>query len=152
MGHSIPIIMELMADGANGKSKRFATFAFQFHNFFPIKYELIVRFCREGECSEMCGGGFHLFARECNNPAPKNGGKECEGKHFSYHKCNTQPCSYEWNTRWTKCSHVCSGIESQIAECVDVRANRIVSDYFCSMPKPILSQKRRSCNRHCVFE
>ena len=41
-----------------------------------------------GKCSKPCGGG--MQTRECNNPAPANEGKPCEGPLSQ--PCNTQPC------------------------------------------------------------
>ena len=33
-----------------------------------------------GACSEACGGGSQSRTRECNNPAPSGGGKDCVGE------------------------------------------------------------------------
>uniref|UniRef100_A0ABD2XC34 Peptidase M12B domain-containing protein n=1 Tax=Trichogramma kaykai TaxID=54128 RepID=A0ABD2XC34_9HYME len=43
-----------------------------------------------GSCSHKCGGGIQLAERECNNPAPKNGGKYCTGERKKYNVCNAQ--------------------------------------------------------------
>ena len=31
-------------------------------------------------CNATCGGGMRQLMRMCNNPAPANGGRDCEGK------------------------------------------------------------------------
>ena len=41
-----------------------------------------------GTCSSTCGGGVKNVTRDCNNPRPQCGGKNCEGISF-----NTSPCS-----------------------------------------------------------
>lgn len=43
-------------------------------------------------CSRTCGGGITTQERHCNNPAPANGGKYCEGKRKNYALCNLEPC------------------------------------------------------------
>ena len=42
-----------------------------------------------GPCSKACGGGSQ--SRNCSNPAPANGGKDCVGENFNL--CNTQTCA-----------------------------------------------------------
>ncbi|KAK7481081.1 hypothetical protein BaRGS_00027717, partial [Batillaria attramentaria] len=48
------------------------------------------------ECSAFCGGGNkdQLRMRRCDNPAPANGGRDCEGvdKEERSVACNTQEC------------------------------------------------------------
>ncbi|XP_071822540.1 A disintegrin and metalloproteinase with thrombospondin motifs 18-like isoform X2 [Apostichopus japonicus] len=44
------------------------------------------------ECSTSCGGGVQFKVRQCDNPAPQNGGKYCEGPSKIYQMCNTQEC------------------------------------------------------------
>lgn len=44
------------------------------------------------ECSAQCGGGFRMRRRECNDPAPLNGGMECPGCRLDYEECNMQSC------------------------------------------------------------
>ncbi|XP_060107142.1 A disintegrin and metalloproteinase with thrombospondin motifs 15 [Heteronotia binoei] len=46
-----------------------------------------------GPCSRSCGGGVQLAKRECNNPAPANEGKYCEGVRVKYRSCGLDPCS-----------------------------------------------------------
>ena len=44
-------------------------------------------------CSQTCGGGMRTRHRECNNPPPSNGGKDCKGKEIDQRKCNRKACS-----------------------------------------------------------
>ena len=44
------------------------------------------------KCSKTCGEGVKKRFRDCNNPSPSDGGKECEGEHFESEDCNTDPC------------------------------------------------------------
>ncbi|TMW52624.1 hypothetical protein DOY81_002278 [Sarcophaga bullata] len=44
------------------------------------------------ECSAMCGGGFRIRRRECNDPIPQNGGAECPSCNIDYEDCNMQAC------------------------------------------------------------
>jgi len=44
-------------------------------------------------CSKSCGvGGMRVRERGCNNPAPENGGKYCEGEGEAVEACNEEPC------------------------------------------------------------
>ncbi|XP_011497655.1 PREDICTED: A disintegrin and metalloproteinase with thrombospondin motifs 9-like [Ceratosolen solmsi marchali] len=45
-----------------------------------------------GECSRSCGGGIKKKYRECDNPAPKNGGNYCVGERVRYRSCGTREC------------------------------------------------------------
>ncbi|XP_070528767.1 A disintegrin and metalloproteinase with thrombospondin motifs 9 isoform X4 [Cardiocondyla obscurior] len=47
---------------------------------------------RYGECSRTCGGGIKRKYRECDNPAPKNGGNYCIGERVKYRSCGTKEC------------------------------------------------------------
>ena len=40
-------------------------------------------------CSAKCGGGTKTRNRSCTNPAPANGGADCEGESTETHSCNT---------------------------------------------------------------
>ena len=43
-------------------------------------------------CDKTCGGGVQRRKRTCTNPAPANGGKNCEGPLEETQACNTNPC------------------------------------------------------------
>lgn len=45
-----------------------------------------------GACSVSCGGGTRQRTRLCANPAPKHGGRQCEGNDVHIDFCNTEPC------------------------------------------------------------
>ncbi|KAK3781270.1 hypothetical protein RRG08_052837 [Elysia crispata] len=44
------------------------------------------------ECSSTCGGGNQIRDRTCSNPAPSNGGKDCNGFSRETQGCNQEPC------------------------------------------------------------
>jgi hypothetical protein len=45
-------------------------------------------------CSTTCGGGNQTQSRNCSNPAPSNGGKNCSATNIdtATQICNSQPC------------------------------------------------------------
>ncbi|XP_028397378.1 uncharacterized protein LOC114521159 [Dendronephthya gigantea] len=45
-------------------------------------------------CNVTCGGGFETWTRDCNNPEPKFGGRNCShlGKAIEYRSCQPTPC------------------------------------------------------------
>ncbi|KAM7018628.1 A disintegrin and metalloproteinase with thrombospondin motifs 3 isoform 2-T2 [Tautogolabrus adspersus] len=45
-----------------------------------------------GTCSRSCGTGVRFRTRQCNNPAPSNGGQDCPGVNYEYQLCNTDDC------------------------------------------------------------
>ncbi|KAG1930425.1 A disintegrin and metalloproteinase with thrombospondin motifs [Pimephales promelas] len=45
-----------------------------------------------GSCSRTCGGGVRSRNRQCNNPAPAYGGRDCPGSTFDYQVCNSEDC------------------------------------------------------------
>lgn len=45
-----------------------------------------------GDCSRSCGGGVQFSSRDCTRPAPRNGGKYCEGRRTRFRSCSTQDC------------------------------------------------------------
>ena len=49
-------------------------------------------------CTGTCGTGTQFRDRDCTNPAPKNGGKDCVGAAKEAHTCETQynHCVNEW--------------------------------------------------------
>ena len=48
-----------------------------------------------GECSKTCGGGMKYRKRNCDNPSPANGGKDCQGSSDEAQHCNVHPCAGE---------------------------------------------------------
>ncbi|XP_029703461.1 A disintegrin and metalloproteinase with thrombospondin motifs 14 isoform X2 [Takifugu rubripes] len=46
-----------------------------------------------GSCSRTCGGGIRSRSRQCNNPPPAYGGRDCPGSSFDYQMCNTEECA-----------------------------------------------------------
>ncbi|KAM4525445.1 A disintegrin and metalloproteinase with thrombospondin motifs 14 isoform 1-T1 [Odontesthes bonariensis] len=46
-----------------------------------------------GSCSRTCGGGIRSRSRQCNNPLPAYGGRDCPGSGFDYQMCNTEECA-----------------------------------------------------------
>ncbi|XP_066566722.1 A disintegrin and metalloproteinase with thrombospondin motifs 3 isoform X3 [Amia ocellicauda] len=47
---------------------------------------------RFASCSRTCGTGVHFRTRQCNNPAPSNGGEDCPGINYEYQLCNKDDC------------------------------------------------------------
>ena len=45
-----------------------------------------------GDCTVTCGGGTRKRNRACTNPAPENGGLDCEGSNKEEEPCNNIPC------------------------------------------------------------
>ena len=50
------------------------------------------KWSRFSKCSKTCGRGVKSRFRDCNDPSPSDGGKECEGEYFESQDCNTDPC------------------------------------------------------------
>ncbi|XP_051897412.1 LOW QUALITY PROTEIN: A disintegrin and metalloproteinase with thrombospondin motifs 14-like [Pristis pectinata] len=46
-----------------------------------------------GSCSRTCGGGVRFRSRQCSNPFPAYGGRDCLGPAFEYKVCNSEDCS-----------------------------------------------------------
>lgn len=45
-----------------------------------------------GSCSRTCGGGSQKRTRRCNNPSPRNGGRNCSGSSSGSRTCNSGSC------------------------------------------------------------
>ena len=68
------------------------------------------RWGRWGTCSATCEGGTQSRTRTCDNPAPENGGAECDSNGSlgeESQSCNEQDCSSDNST---------SGIMKPIAQ------------------------------------
>lgn len=75
-----------------------------------------------GQCSKSCGTGYQIYLRECSNPAPKNGGKACNGNHGKISACHLLECAgqSEWLpwSQWSDCSSECDvGMETRMRQC-----------------------------------
>ncbi|CAH3135598.1 unnamed protein product, partial [Porites lobata] len=63
-------------------------------------------------CSKTCKQGKHSRSRKCDSPAPKYGGKKCQGESSEIEACNEKvPCPVDgmwgsWNS-WSPCSTTC---------------------------------------------
>ena len=49
----------------------------------------------DGQCSKSCGPGSLSRTRECNDPAPQNGGQNCVGQDTEVVDCNLIACPSE---------------------------------------------------------
>ncbi|XP_030045205.1 A disintegrin and metalloproteinase with thrombospondin motifs 14-like, partial [Microcaecilia unicolor] len=47
---------------------------------------------RFSSCSRTCGGGVRSRSRQCSNPPPVYGGRECPGASYEYQVCNSEEC------------------------------------------------------------
>ena len=45
------------------------------------------------QCSASCEGGKKVRTRRCNNPLPRNGGRECQGRNSDSLDCNSVACT-----------------------------------------------------------
>ncbi|XP_057298171.1 SCO-spondin-like isoform X3 [Hydractinia symbiolongicarpus] len=74
-----------------------------------------------GVCSTTCGNGIRGRTRQCNNPAPANGGNTCDGSRTDQIACNEGLCPVHGNWgSWTasSCSATCgSGMRSRTRVC-----------------------------------
>ncbi|XP_020605249.1 coadhesin-like isoform X2 [Orbicella faveolata] len=65
---------------------------------------------RYGRCNRRCGG-YQYRSRKCNNPAPANGGADCEGPRRESRRCNSYHCRVDggWSSwgPYSKCSRTC---------------------------------------------
>ncbi|XP_070581750.1 hemicentin-1-like isoform X2 [Ptychodera flava] len=69
------------------------------------------------ECSESCGEGTQIRSRQCNNPAPRDGGQDCPQSDTQSRMCKVQLCSVDgkWSSwsSWSMCSKSCGTGERQ---------------------------------------
>lgn len=73
-------------------------------------------------CTATCDGGVRIRFRDCDNPAPSDGGNDCPGYGMESSDCNTQGCPVDggWTifTAWSDCSVTCGGgTETRLRAC-----------------------------------
>ena len=74
------------------------------------------------KCSATCSEGIQSHKRQCNNPVPSHGGKNCIGNDTATKICNVRNCPIDggWSSwsGWTKCSTTCNnGTVSRYRQC-----------------------------------
>ncbi|MBN3302769.1 ATS3 metalloproteinase, partial [Amia calva] len=123
-----------------------------------------------GSCSRTCGGGVRSRNRQCDNPAPAYGGRDCPGSAFEYKICNSEECpgpyedfraqqciqrsnKYHQNTKHTwlpyehpdeehKCELICQSKETGDV----VFMNQVMHDgTLCSYKEPFSICARGEC-------
>ncbi|KAI8490945.1 hypothetical protein Bbelb_313640 [Branchiostoma belcheri] len=75
-------------------------------------------------CSVTCGVGTETRDRTCTNPAPANGGADCDGPDQETQRCNARACPVNggWSSwsGWSGCSVTCgSGSQSRSRTCTN---------------------------------
>lgn len=77
-----------------------------------------------GDCSVSCGNGVSIRTRLCNNPAPANCGKDCDGSNLDTQQCNRDPLPtnggwVEWQNSGV-CSRTCGeGSQLRVRTCTN---------------------------------
>merc|ERR1711963_1254070 len=75
-----------------------------------------------GACSVTCGVGTESRQRQCDNPAPENGGADCTGEIEQTQACTKDACATDgglgqWSD-WGVCSVTCGdGTETRQRQC-----------------------------------
>ncbi|XP_052236371.1 coadhesin-like isoform X3 [Dreissena polymorpha] len=76
----------------------------------------------DSHCSTTCGPGVLVSTRTCTNPAPQNGGKNCEGEKLAFRKCEIRECTVDgaWGawSFFSPCAVICgSGYRHRTRSC-----------------------------------
>jgi len=82
------------------------------------------RWSHWSSCSKTCGSGRQTRVRDCNSPAPANGGKKCYGDAKESQTCEDRPCRIkvdgQWGSwgSWSSCTKTCGpGSRSRTRRC-----------------------------------
>ncbi|XP_062621236.1 A disintegrin and metalloproteinase with thrombospondin motifs adt-1-like isoform X2 [Saccostrea cucullata] len=75
-------------------------------------------------CSASCGGGTQMRSRNCSNPVPSNGGKDCVGHGNEGRACSSSLCPVDggWSQwmKWSPCSSSCgNGTKTRARSCTN---------------------------------
>ncbi|XP_058509001.1 properdin-like [Solea solea] len=93
-----------------------------------------------GQCSASCGEGLQTLIRKCDQPAPKYGGKFCDGTNAQTNVCHSRcPVDGFWSgwSSWGDCSGSCV---------VEGRPPVRTRSRSCSNPAPSSSPPGRGCH------
>ena len=102
-----------------------------------------------GQCSKTCSGGVQKRTRACQNPAPQNGGKDCEGSSDETKDCNSEIlCPIHggfsnWS-EFSKCSVTC-GVGTQLRTRTCTKPTPKAGGKFC---EGVLEEKQ-ACEVLC---
>ncbi|CAK8693253.1 unnamed protein product [Clavelina lepadiformis] len=96
-----------------------------------------------GSCSRSCGGGIMMSSRQCNNPAPRHGGKYCTGSRLQFRSCNIERCPTRDGKETDFRSEQCAQYNGQRFPLLGVR---VASTW---VPRYSEVQKRDRCKLIC---
>ncbi|KAK3102978.1 hypothetical protein FSP39_015470 [Pinctada imbricata] len=77
---------------------------------------------RYSQCSATCGTGTMVRTRDCDDPAPQYGGKNCRGQSIYTRRCKSRECPLHggwslWGS-WSECSVTCdTGVVTRRRTC-----------------------------------
>lgn len=77
------------------------------------------------KCDKTCGGGKRVRTRDCNDPPPVFGGKNCEGETRQEEVCNVEPCpvvdgGFSAWSEYSACSVTCGkGQKTRTRSCTN---------------------------------
>lgn len=89
---------------------------YQQHVFFAVVDGGWSEWSASSECSVTCGKGKSTRTRECNNPAPQNGGSYCLGTDSINEKCELEKCPGTYNDLLLLVSLLCNVLFSRFLE------------------------------------
>ncbi|KAK3585708.1 hypothetical protein CHS0354_020275 [Potamilus streckersoni] len=111
-------------------------------------------------CPVTCGGHSQNRHRECNNPSPNNGGRQCEGSNMDNRQCPLSACHVDghWSgwSKFSKCTVSC-GLGTQMRsrlcsnpaprngglDCLGSSMEAIICSFPACVPEPRVCDKIR---------
>ncbi|XP_070575768.1 SCO-spondin-like [Ptychodera flava] len=74
------------------------------------------------ECTASCNAGYRTRTRQCDNPAPGDGGETCPGSSIDYDKCHMHICPVWSMWSWLPCEPVAGssvlGVRTRTRTCL----------------------------------